>query len=156
MKFLISGSAGRVGYADGQRFIYTDVEGEPRQWLTTGIGMYAYAFLHTEDMMEIEAETLEDAIERGREEVDYVKALMLINIIVDPSELKLDNEITDWFLARYETSAKARIDAVLRNAPLRPGVNAKALRAAIVAQPRLTEALGIIINAHGGNEAATA
>lgn len=36
MKFPISGSAGQVGYADGERFHY-NVEEEPRQRLSTGI-----------------------------------------------------------------------------------------------------------------------
>jgi hypothetical protein len=150
MKFLISGSAGRVGYAEGDRFLYTNVDEEPRQWLSTGIGMYAYALLHAEDMMEIEAETLEDAIARGREEVSYVNALMLLNFIINPKRLKFDDEITEWFIARYETSAKPRIEAILRQAPLPPGVTVDDLKAAIVAQPKLAEALGIIIETHGG------
>lgn len=153
MKFLVSGSAGRVGYADGQHFIYTDVEREPREWLSTGIGKYAYAMLHAQDMMEIEAETLEEAIERGREEVNYLMSLMLIDVITDPRKLKLDDEITDWFLGRFETSAKPRIEAILRQAPLRPGITVEALKAAIVKQPRLREALGIIIETHCGMDA---
>ncbi|MCS4089271.1 hypothetical protein [Rhizobium sp. BK176] len=155
MKFLISGSAGRVGYADGQTFVYTDVESEPRQWLSTGIGMYAYALLHAEDVTEIDAETIEDALDRGRQEVDFAKALMMLNIIIDPKKLKLDDEITDWFLVHYETNAKPRIDAILRRAPLPAGVSVEALKAIIEAQPRLTEVINIIIETHSRKDAPT-
>ena len=148
MKFLISGSAGKIGYVDGQKFCYTDVEHEPRQWNSTGIGLYAYAFLHADDIVEVEAETIERGLERAQQEIDYIKALSLLGIMLDPREIWIDEPITERFLARYQTSAKQRIDELLRQAPLPPGITVDTLRAATAEQPRLAEVLGVIIETH--------
>lgn len=148
MKFLISGSAGKIGYVDGQQFRYTDVEHEHRRWNSTGIGLYAYAFLHAGDIVEIEADTIERGLELAQQEIDYIKALSLLGIMLDPTDLWIDEPITERFLARYETSAKQRINELLRQAPLPPGITVDALRAATAEQPNLAEVLGVIIETH--------
>jgi hypothetical protein len=149
MKFLISASAGRIGYAEGQQFIFASVDQEPIEWHSTGIGKYGYAMLHSSDMTQIEAETVDQAVEVVRKESSFFKTLMLLDIMLDPIRGKIDDEITDLFVSRYETGDKPRINAILHDAPLHPKVTVDALKAAVVAQPRLREALGIIIEAHG-------
>jgi hypothetical protein len=148
MKFVISGSAGRFGYVDGEHFIYSEIEREPRTWLSTGHGLASYALLHATDVVEVEAETVEEGLQLARSEAYLSKALTLLDTMLDPKEIWIDRVVAERLLRFYDTTAKQRIDDLLRKAPLPPGITVDALKAAIVDQPMLSEILGVIIQTH--------
>jgi hypothetical protein len=151
MKFLVSSSAGRLGYIDGNQFLYSEIEREPRTWLATGHGLVSYALLHASDIIEFEADTIEEGVQRAKEEAYFSKALNMLDTMLDPKQLWIDEAVAKRLLRFYETTAKHRINDVLGNAPLPQGITIDALKAAIAEQPLLSEIFGVIIKSHEPN-----
>jgi hypothetical protein len=133
MKVLVSGSAGRIAYIDGDKIAYAAVSDHEIEWRNAPLGDVRRLFLYADDVYEIEVESLDEAVSIGRLQYDVQYSLTFLDILMsnarDGGPYVEFVEFAELFTDRYsKPSVKDEVDKIVNLAPLPKGITCLQLR----------------------------
>ena len=125
MEVVVSGSANRIAYAEGEKLLYLRLDEEPPEWKSAPLGHFRHVFLSAGDIFSIEVEKPDDAIPAGRLASGVSKALSMLDImLLDPDEVW-----AGFFAEHYaKQGVSEEVDRITRDNPMPDGVTPALLR----------------------------